>query len=304
MRETVQVTEQAPGVELSNADVSGLVGERQVKDLPLNGRSFDNLLTLNTGVINVTAGRAGGIGASASAVGNMFSVSGHRPEANLFLLNGVEYTGASQINVTPGGASGQLLGVDAIREFEVVKDTYGAEYGKRAGAQVNIVTTSGTNDLHGTLYEFLRNSALDARNYFDNGGVPPFRRNVFGGSLGGPVKKNKTFLFGNYEGFRQSLALSNVTLVPDNATRTAAVASVQPLLKLWPVQNGPDLGGGIAINYNNPKQAVHEDFGTARLDQIFTDKDNLSAVYTVDDSAAHSPSTNPLTCRTSRSETR
>ncbi len=292
--ESVQVTEQALGVEVSNSDVSGLVGERQVKELPLNGRSFDNLLTLNTGIVNVTAQRAGGVGTSASAVGNMFSVSGRRPEANLFLLNGIEYTGASNINTTPGGASGQLLGVDAIREFELVKDTYGAEYGKRSGAQVNIATTSGTNDLHGSVYEFLRNSALDARNFFDHGGVPPFRRNVFGGSLGGPLKKNKTFLFGNYEGFRQSLALSNVTLVPDDASRAAAVPSVQPLLALWPVANGPNLGGGIAIAYNNPKQAIREDFGTTRFDQIFSDKDSLAGVYTIDDSVAFTPSVNPL----------
>jgi hypothetical protein len=232
MRTSVEVTETPPAVDVSTADVSGLVGERQVKELPLNGRSFDNLLTLNTGIVNVTAQRAGGIGTSASAVGNMFSVSGHRPEANLFLLNGIEYTGASNINVTPGGASGQLLGVDAIREFELVKDTYGAAYGKRSGAQISIVTSSGSNDLHGSAYEFLRNSALDARNFFDQGPVPPFRRNVFGGSLGGPIKKNKTFLFGNYEGFRQSLALSNVTLVPDAASRAKAVRSVQPLLPL------------------------------------------------------------------------
>ncbi len=294
IRESVQVTEQAPGVALSTADVSGLVGERQVKDLPLNGRSFDNLLTLNSGIVNVTAQRAGGVGNSASAVGNMFSVSGHRPEANLFLLNGVEYTGSSQVNVTPGGASGQLLGVDAVREFDVVRDSYGAEYGKRAGAQVNIVTTSGTNDFHGSAYEFLRNSALDARNFFDNGGTPPFKRNVFGGALGGPLKKNKTFVFGNYEGFRQRLALSNVTLVPDSASRASAVASVQPLLALWPVANGPELGGGIAIAYNNPPQAVREDFGTVRLDQIFSDKDSLAGVYTVDNSGAHTPSVNPL----------
>jgi hypothetical protein len=292
--ERVEVTEEVAGVEATTADTSGLVGERQVKDLPLNGRSYDNLLTLNTGIVNVTAGRAGGAGSSASAVGNMFSVSGHRPEANLFLLNGVEYTGASQINTTPGGASGQLLGVDAIREFELVKDTYGAQYGKRAGAQVSIVTTSGSNDLHGTVYEFLRNSALDARNFFDHGPVPPFRRNVFGGSFGGPVRKNKTFVFGNYEGFRQSLALSNVTLVPDNAARAAAVASVQPLLGLWPVQNGPDLGGGIAIAYNNPKQSVREDFGTTRVDHSFSDRDTLAGIYTIDDSGAHSPSVNPL----------
>ena len=294
MRTSVQVTERPPAIEVSTADVSGLVGERQVKELPLNGRSFDNLLTLNTGIVNVTAQRAGGIGTSASAVGNMFSVSGHRPEANLFLLNGVEYTGASNINVTPGGASGQLLGVDAIREFELVKDTYGAAYGKRSGAQVSIVTSSGTNDLHGSAYEFLRNSALDARNFFDQGPVPPFRRNVFGGSLGGPIRKNKTFLFGNYEGFRQRLALSNVTLVPDAASRAKAVSSVQPLLALWPVANGPELGGGIAIAYNNPKQAIREDFGTTRLDQTFSDKDSLAGVYTIDDSAANTPSANPL----------
>lgn len=291
---SVQVTEKPPAVEVSTADLSGLVGERQVKELPLNGRSFDNLLTLNTGIVNVTAQRAGGIGTSASAVGNMFSVSGHRPEANIFLLNGVEYTGASNINVTPGGASGQLLGVDAIREFELVKDTYGAAYGKRSGAQVSIVTTSGTNDVHGSAYEFLRNSALDARNFFDNGPVPPFRRNVFGGSLSGPIKKNKTFLFGNYEGFRQRLALSNVTLVPDDASRAKAVPSVQPLLALWPVANGPELGGGIAIAYNNPKQAIREDFGTTRLDQTFSEKDSLAAVYTIDDSIADTPSVNPL----------
>jgi hypothetical protein len=292
--ERLEIREQLGGIETTTADTSGLVTERQVKDLPLNGRSFDNLLTLNTGIVNVTAQRAGGVGSSASAVGNMFSVSGHRPEANLFLLNGIEYTGSSQVNVTPGGASGELLGVDAIREFELIKDTYGTSYGKRSGAQIAIVTTSGTNQLHGSLYEFLRNSALDTRNFFDRGAVPPFRRNDFGASLGGPVKKNRTFLFGNYEGFRQSLALSNVTLAPDNVSRAAAVASVQPLLALWPVANGPNLGGGIAISYNNPKQAIREDFGTTRIDHNFSDKDTLAGVYTIDDSAADTPSVNPL----------
>src|SRR6185437_13441941 len=108
---------------------------------------------------------------------------------------------------TPGGASGQLLGVDAIREFSAVRDTYGAEYGKRPGGQVSIITASGTNELHGSAYEFLRNSALDARNFFDQGAIPQFQRNEFGGALGGPIKKNKLFLFGNYEGYRQHLAL-------------------------------------------------------------------------------------------------
>src|ERR1700724_1967152 len=206
VQEAVVVREEGPVVSVSTQDISGLVGERQVKDLPLNGRSYDQLLTLNPGIVNYTSQRAGGIGTSNSVVGSMFSSSGHRPQENLYLLNGVEFTSASEINNTPGGVSGQLLGVDAVREFSVVRDAYGAEYGKRPGAQVSIVTASGTNQLHGNVYEFVRNDALDARNFFDHGGIPPFRRNEFGGSFGGPIRKEKTFLFGNYEGFRQNLS--------------------------------------------------------------------------------------------------
>jgi len=157
LQQVVQVEESAIAVSATTTDISGLVGEQQVKGLPLNGRSYDQLLTLNPGVVNYSSQRAGGVGASNSVVGNMFSVSGRRPQENLFLLNGVEFTSASEINNTPGGTSGQLLGVDAVREFSVVTDTYGAEYGKRPGAQVNIVTASGTNQLHGSVYEFLRN---------------------------------------------------------------------------------------------------------------------------------------------------
>ena len=122
-------------VNLSTQQTSGLVSERQVKDLPLNGRSYDQLVALNPGMVNYTSERSGGVGTSNSSVGNMFAVSGRRPQENLFLLNGVEYTGASVINNTPGGTSGQLLGVDAVREFNVVTDTYGAEYGKRPAAR-------------------------------------------------------------------------------------------------------------------------------------------------------------------------
>jgi hypothetical protein len=125
----------------------------------------------------------------------MFAASGRRPQENLYLLNGVEFTSASEINSSPGGASGQLLGVEAVREFSVVKDTYGAEYGKRPGAQVNIVTASGTNQVHGSIYEFLRNSALDARNYFDHGEIPDFQRNNFGALLGGPLKTETAFFY-------------------------------------------------------------------------------------------------------------
>src|SRR6185437_8056961 len=248
------------------------------------------------------------VGTSNSALGNMFAVDGRRPQENLYLLNGIEYTGASLINITPGGASGQLLGVDAVREFNIVSDTYGAEYGKRPGGQVSIITASGTNELHGSAYEFLRNSALDARNFFDQGAIPQFQRNEFGGALGGPIKKNKLFLFGNYEGYRQHLALSNVTLVPDNAVRAGYLPNatgtsqtyvglapgVAPLLSLWPVQNGPELGGGVAEAFNHPLQTIREDFGTTRFDYNISNADTLFAVYTVDDSADNTPSANPL----------
>ena len=160
----VTVSADAPVVNTTTAAVSGMVGERALKDLPLNGRSFDNLITLNPGAINYSAMKSAN---TSTSDGNTFSVEGRRTGDNLFLLNGIEYTGASQLAVTPGGASGELLGIDAVREFNVLTDTYGAEYGKRAGAQVSVVTQSGSNVLHGTVFEFLRNSALDARNFFD-----------------------------------------------------------------------------------------------------------------------------------------
>ena len=307
VEQQVVVSAQGPTVNTSTQETSGLVDERQVKQLPLNGRSFDGLLTLNPATVNYTAERSGSVGTSNSSVGNMFGVSGRRPQDNLFLLNGVEYTGASLINVTPGGTSGELLGVDAVREFNVVTDTYGAGYGKRDGAQVSIVTMSGTNALHGAGFEFLRNSALDARNYFDQGRIPEFQRNQFGGSLGGPLRKDRLFLFGNYEGFRQNWGLSAVTLVPDDEARQGYLpnaagveqfvgvnAAVAPLLALWPTANGPELGSGIAEAFSHPEQHIREDFGTTRFDDNLTSRDLLFAVYTVDDSAANTPTQNPL----------
>ncbi len=307
VRQVVTVEEAPSPVNLSTQQTSGLVSEKQVKELPLNGRSFDGLMTLNPAVVNYTSQRSGGAGTSNSSVGNMFAVDGHRPQENLFLLNGIEYTGASEINNTPGGTSGQLLGVDAVREFNVVADTYGAEYGKRPGAQVSIVTASGTNQLHGSLYEFIRNSDLDARNFFDQGNIPQFQRNVFGAAMGGPIKKNKLFVFGNYEGYRQHLGLSDVTFVPDNNARAGYIPNtsgvlthvgVTPasaaLLSLWPVQNGPELGSGIGLAYSHPLQHIREDFGSTRVDYNISDKDTVFGAYTIDDSNANTPTANPL----------
>ncbi len=288
----VTVADTPVSVDASTLQIQGLVNERQVKELPLNGRSFDQLLQLNPASVSYTTQRSGGVGTSNSSVGNMFSVSGRRPQDNLFLLNGIEYTGASLINVTPGGTSGQLLGVEAVREFNVVSDTYGANYGKRTGAQVSIITASGTNQVHGSVYEFIRNSALDARNYFDQAQIPGFQRNDFGAALGGPIRHDKLFGFANYEGYRQRLGLSDVTFVPDAAARAATVASVQPLLALWPIGT-KELGSGVAEAFSSPTQRVREDFGTARIDNNLSANDLLFGVYTIDDSDATSPTANP-----------
>src|SRR6266436_2839458 len=280
----IMVTGDAPVVSTTTSDISGLVGEQAVKELPLNGRSYDLLLPLNPGIVNFTSQKTGGTGISNSTTANNFAVSGNRPQQNIFLLNGIEYSGAAENNMQPGGTSGMLLGVDAVREFSVQRDSYGAEFGKRPGGQVVIVTQSGTNQWHGTAFEFLRNNVLDAPNFFDQGDAPPFRRNQFGASMGGPVQKDKTFLFGNYEGFRQSLHQTSATFVPDAASRAAAVPSVQPLLNLWPTPpaGAPDFSG-IAEVFSSPLQTIREDFGTTRVDHIFSQRDTLAGIYTVDD---------------------
>jgi hypothetical protein len=321
VQQEVFVTGEAPSVNTTTASISGLVGEKEVKDLPLNGRSFDSLIALNTGAFSVTSVKHGG---ASGQLGNLFSVSGRRFSENLFLFNGVEYMGPSQGHSIPGGVSGQLLGIDAVREFNVVSNTYGAEYGKRAGGQISIVTNSGSNRLHGSLFEFLRNSVLDSKNYFDHPlgeRIPPFQRNQFGGALGGPVGIKRTFLFGNYEGFRHRLGVSSVSIVPDANARVGLLpcgiisplpsgcqgtsditpakvpklsAGMLPYANLWwPVANGPNLGGGAAEAFYNPPQRINEDFGVLRADRTFSDKDSVDGSYLVDDGYNQSPQANP-----------
>jgi hypothetical protein len=310
LAQQVTVAAETPLVNTTTAQISGTVDEREVKDLPLNGRSFDDLIALNPGAINYELKSAN----TSTSNGNTFTVAGRRPSDNIFLLNGIEYTGSSQLGITPGGVSGQLLGIDAVREFNVLTDTYSAEYGKRAGAQVDVVTQSGTNALHGSAYEFIRNSDLDAKNYFDQGAIPPFRQNQFGVSLGGPVKKDKLFLFGNYEGFRQSKALSNVTVVPDNDVRLGELPNAKTgvyspdtglnpgmlkYMSLWPAVNGPELlvngvNSGAALSYNHPLQHIREDFGTTRMDYALSDRDSLTGSYTIDNGDSLIPAADPL----------
>ena len=316
--EQVTVRGDVPVVSTSTADISGLVGVEQIRDLPLNGRSYDLLLTLNPGVVNYTSAKVGGTGVSNSTNGNNFAVSGNRPQQNLFLLNGVEFTGAAENNMQPGGVSGQVLGVDAVQEFNVLRNTYGAEYGKHPGAQIVIVTQGGSNQVHGSVYEFLRNNALDSPNYFDQGSAPGFQRNQFGGSLGGPLhfgkSPAKTFAFVNFEGLIQHLHQTGVDLVPDNNARSGFLpcrlvtpaptvcptsglvfVGVSSLIDAWPTSspNAPHFGG-ISEAFNSPLQTIRDDFGTARVDHIFSPADTLNAIYTVDDSADTTPTSTNL----------
>jgi hypothetical protein len=310
----VTVTEEAPLVDTTTAQIAGLVAERQVKDLPLNGRSFDNLITLNPAAVNTKAITQGV--SSSTGSGNYFSIGGRRPGENIFLWNGVEYPGGTTAeSSTPGGISGQMLGIDAVREFNVVPIIDSAEFGHRAGGTIGIVTQSGTNALHGSVFEFLRNNVLDARNFFDAGPIPPFKRNQFGGAAGGPIIKDKTFIFGNYEGFRQRLGLSSVAIVPNLQARQGLLPNAQgvyqpvegfnpavvPYFALWPAPNGPEitdprtgLPTGTALAFNNPSNTIQEDFGIARADHTFSDRDTFNVSYTKDDGASVTPGQNPL----------
>src|SRR5437899_9757556 len=271
--ESVTVTDEAPIVNATLSSTSGLINETQIKELPLNGRSFDQLLTLNVGTVD-----------NRSNISNngwtAFSVAGKRPETNRFLMNGVDYIGSNGAGsyITPSGSSGQLLGVEAVREYNVVQHTHGAEDGKRAGAQVTVVSSSGTNKVHGDLFEYVRNSALDARNFFEDA-KGPFKRNQFGGALGGPLKKDKAFLFGNYEGFRERWGVPSNAIVPDAQARQgllpnaagvyAPVPNFEPRMlqfanAFWPAPSREifrdGLPTGSAYATGNPKRKVREDF--------------------------------------------
>ncbi len=295
VEQTVTVTAAAPLVNTTLSSTAGVIGEREVAELPLAGRSFDQLLTLNAATADY----------SSQAARNSFSISGRRPDENRFTINGIEWGGNSTNAVwdNPQGVSGQVLGVDAMREFNVQTDTYGAEYGKRVGGQVTIVTKSGTNQLHGSVFHYLRNDKLDARNFF-NDQKRQFKRNQFGGSLGGPIVKDKLFIFGSYEGFRQRLGGSGQAVVPDLDARRGflpigpggsliQVSNLKPQMleytKLWREPNRPSIGGGAALIVTNPVQAIREDFGLLRVDSTISTKDTLAFTFLRDDGIDESP---------------
>jgi hypothetical protein len=257
MSQEIQVAGEAPTVELASSEISAEITSNTVRELPLNGRSWTDLATLQPGVSQINTQPSFTVGADRGnrGFGSQISVSGSRPQMDNYRLDGVTMNGYS--NAAPGSVTGEKLGVDAVQEFSVITTNQGAEYGRTAGGVVNAITKSGTNQFHGTGYEFLRNSALDARNFFDdpNSPIPPFRRNQFGASAGGPIVKDRTFFFADYEGVRQFQGHSIVnTTLSQNARNGIIVDSNNNLEDLhgcifqgWTSLNGcPKSGAPVA----------------------------------------------------------
>jgi len=267
-QETVNVESQLAQVDTTSSAVATLVEEKQIADLPLNGRNYTQLIALAPGVLQTPPTFASGF----YGRGADYSVSGSRPEGQAFLLDNTNVQ--NFWNHGPGSAVlGTTLGVDAIAEFSTQTNTYSAQFGG-AGAAINAVTKSGTNSLHGSLFEYLRNNVLDARAFYDGPELPGFRRNQFGGSLGGPVKKDKAFFFFNYEGLRNRQGLTQIATVPDADARRGILPGLAPitvspqiqqLLSYYPLPTIP-IGGGVGQVPSVGTQRGDENYFLGRVD--------------------------------------
>ena len=299
----VTVTGEAPMVNTTNSTLGGLVNEDKMADLPLNGRNYVDLVTMQAG-INVAATTSSSAQTGGTR-GTYFSADGATYRSNMYTLDGdILVNGRGGTTASDSGTS---LGVDGIKEFKVVTGTFGAEYGNAMGGQVTMVSKNGTNQLHGDVFEYLRNDILDARNTFDFGyqtpgapRVPHFERNNFGASAGGPIKKDKTFFFASYEGLRQQLGqtildtvpvagchgpantLITTTACPILTANTVVAPIVAPLLALLPLPNLP----GAANNYTFPSSGpTGVDWGQIRVDQNISATDTLFGRYSIDKDA-------------------
>lgn len=289
VKQDVQVSDEAPPLQLANSALSDTVNATTVRELPLNGRSWTDLTTLQPGVANPQSQPPFNGGRGQRGFGNQIAITGSRPQENNYRLDGVSVNDYS--NGGPGNVEGGALGVDAIQEFSVLTSTYPAEYGRTSGGVINAVTRSGTNGYHGNAYEFLRNNMLDARNYFDVT-RPAFHRNQFGGSLGGPIIKDKTFFFADYEGLRESKGGTEVDTVPSIAARSGNLSSgavaVDPAIAkfmqaFYPLPNGQLLNGGDLGTLTVPIQRLNlENFFTTRLDHNISSKDTLHGTFLYD----------------------
>ncbi|MCU1248494.1 MAG: TonB-dependent receptor plug [Edaphobacter sp.] len=282
----VVVSTVPPSVQSSSSTLSATVDGTTVRELPLNGRDWTSLATLEPGVLSVPNQATTGFSANKGnrGFGNQLSDGGHRPNENTYRVNGMvinDYT-----NAAPGGATGVNLGVDAIDQFSVLTSSYTSEYGRTSGAVIDAITKSGTNKLHGTAFFFDRDKIFDARNYFEPT-RSPFRRIQFGAAAGAPIFKNKTFFFAAYEGIRQSQPVATTIKVPNAGARAAAVPAIVPYLALWPVAptGAADTNpGGIGVQSFNVAQPTKasENYVIVRLDHKFSSSDTIDGTYFFD----------------------
>ena len=286
---TVIVTTAPPSIQSSTSALSATVDGTTVRELPLNGRDWTSLAALEPGVVSVPNQATTGFSANKGnrGFGNQLSDGGHRANENTYRVNGMvinDYT-----NAAPGGATGVNLGVDAIDQFSVVTGNYTSEYGRTSGAVIDAITKTGTNALHGSAYFFDRDSIFDAKNAFDSSSVriPPFRRVQFGGSAGAPIIKDRTFVFVDYEGIRQSQSQSGINKVPNAGARAAAVPAIVPYLALYPVapSGSADTNpGGIGIQSyaTSVGTRASENYVITRLDHKLAKADTLALTYFFD----------------------
>ena len=292
----VMVSSTASTVELGSSELSGVIAKKTVTQLPLNGRDWSQLATLEPGV-SAIRGEQATDNRIQQGSGQQMSISGGRPWQNNYLLDGISIN--DYANGAPGSAMGANLGVDAIKEFSVVSSNYPAQYGRSSGGIINAVTNTGTNTIHGDAYEFLRNSALDGSNYFDALGKPPFRRNQFGGSVGGPIKKDRAFYFGDYEGVRQNLGVTTTSFTPSAAARagnlSTGTVTVDPTVSafikaFYPLPNGPlSSSGDTGQFFFKGADISKEDFATTKETVQFSQNDSANAMYLYDGSSASEP---------------
>lgn len=295
LEQTVVVAGGAAAVNTSTSELSFLVGEQAIESLPLNGRNFTDLALLQPGVLAYPS-RDGG---SVVAHGLGMSINGQDYRANVYLLDGTLQNDFT--NGPAGSAAGMALGMEAIREFRVESNAYSAEFGRNYGGQVNVLTKSGTNTLRGSAFEFHRNDALDARNYFDVSGKPDFWRNQYGASLGGALRPDRLFYFGAYEGLRERLGKTISSFVPDDNARLGILPdgpvtisdAVRPYLAAIPAANGPAIGSGLATHAFAFPQKLNETFLQGRVDYQAGPAHQLFVRHTYDNAAQRLPTDYP-----------
>ena len=300
--EQVTVVGEAPTVNTRSGELSYLVEERAIAELPLNGRNYTDLALLQPSVVAYPH-RDGG---SVVAHGLGMSVNGQDPRSNVYLLDGTLLN--DMTNGPAGSAAGTSLGTETVQEFRVETNAYSAEFGRMSGGQINVLTKAGSNDLRGSAYEFHRNDALDAKNYFDVAGKPPFTRNQFGGAVGGALRTDKLFYFVGYEALRENLGRTITSTVPDDNARVGLLPnpaapgtvlnvgvnpSVAPYLAEYPRANGTVLGDGTAIYTFQFDQTLDQNFGQGRIDYNVGPGSQIFGRYTIDDAEQYLPTDYP-----------